>query len=719
MPPDQSVLEKRTAQNTHGTPPAQSGQSGQTPAQAEHVADGDASHAAVEHADNADSPQQTQPSYATASEHDSISVATEHSLDLTGKSEGLLTDYAMQQLQLRSQPFVGASAEGELFADETTYSQINEIRQAILNGETLILLMGDSGAGKSTLLKQLTRTSGHRLQYFSVKGGDRYTTHNLFNGILDAWKLSPPAEFENSVKEMLHGLQASHERNNIIVLLLDDVDQIPARELNLLLASIQYFNTQEVLLHVLMSAEPEFETKIPDLLHEGMQIPYSSLAVDPLLASRAQPYIQLRLNQAGHFDEFPLSEKQINTIANDASGLPGRINYLSAETLNTVYTPFANTGRGAGKSGLFSGKRVGRYLWGLLALGLIGVGLLWKSPDSGVGKTTISEKTPLKSVPGKQAEPAGTNATANNTVVAGNAASAAVVNGSEDPAVANEDNPAASDANETDAAVDEPNTSETAQTSDLDSAASEISKIVGDKASETSSTSTAKPPVPVADNSAATDTDSSVANSAAASDSETTNSETAETTVTEQPAVATTPETPPATDSNAEAEENTTPEQVAPDNVETTADAEESTAAAISSNEDSDAELPAAQEEPAAEATTETNAASVENGDKVDGLESPNWVLLQDAELFTIQMSASTDAQDVQRFLRRASLQGPNSIYTFEREGTTWHALVHGLFQSVPDARAAIEKMSPAAVRNQPWIRKVGSIQSSLKRGGG
>ena len=591
--------------------------------------------------------------------------------------------------------------------------------------------MGDSGAGKSTLLKQLTRTSGHRLQYFSVKGGDRYTTHNLFNGILDAWKLSPPAEFENSVKEMLHGLQASHERNSIIVLLLDDVDQIPARELNLLLASVQYFNTQEVLLHVLMSAEPDFETKIPDLLHEGMQIPYSSLAVDPLLASRAQPYIQLRLNQAGHFDEFPLSEKQINTIANDASGLPGRINYLSAETLNTVYTPFANTGRGAGKSGLFSGKRVGRYLWGLLALGLIGVGLLWKSPGNSDGNTIVSEKTPLKSVSGEKAEPATTNTTA-NAVVAGNAASAAIVNGSEGSAVANEDNQSVSDTDEADAAVDEANTSENAQTSELDSAASEISKIVGDKASETSSSNTAKPSTP-ANNSTASDTtpstatdsasdaDSSVAATAVASESEANNSESAETPVTEQLEVATAPETPATAESNAEVEENTTPDETTPASTGTVADAEESTAAEISSDNDSDAELPATPE-PTTEATTRTNTtseASEENGDKVDGLESPNWVLLQDTELFTIQMSASTDAQDVQRFLGRASLQGPNSVYTFERDGTTWHALVHGLFESVPDARAAIEKMTPDAVRNQPWIRKIGSIQSSLRRGGG
>ena len=43
-------------------------------------------------------------------------------LDPSNKTEGLLTDFAMQQLQLRSQPFIGASADGELFADCLLYT---------------------------------------------------------------------------------------------------------------------------------------------------------------------------------------------------------------------------------------------------------------------------------------------------------------------------------------------------------------------------------------------------------------------------------------------------------------------------------------------------------------------------------------------------------------------------------------------------------------------
>ena len=304
-------------------------------------------------------------------------------LQLEGKKEGSLSDYTMQQLQLRSQPFVGASAEGELFADEVTFSQISEIKQAIIKGDTVLLLTGEEGAGKTTLLKQLTRNSGARLQFFSVKGGEKYTTHNLFSGILNAWRLTPPSDFEESAKEMLLALQANHERNTTVVLLLDDADLVPTQELHLLLATVQYFNnSEEPLLRVILSDTPEFETRLPQLLPQGLKLPYSAMQVEPLLASRAAPYIQLRLNQAGHFDEFPLSEKQVSAIANDASGYPGRINFLTAESLNQIFSPFAaeetTTRTSAGFfAKLANGKsrKAGKAILGLLGVGLIGAGI--------------------------------------------------------------------------------------------------------------------------------------------------------------------------------------------------------------------------------------------------------------------------------------------------------------------------------------------------------
>lgn len=116
-----------------------------------------------------------------------------------------------------------------------------------------------------------------------------------------------------------------------------------------------------------------------------------------------------------------------------------------------------------------------------------------------------------------------------------------------------------------------------------------------------------------------------------------------------------------------------------------------------------------------ADATNGANAASPSAPVTSTVLESPTWILVQDPELFTVQMSASTDRESVEAFSRRNDLPGPNSVFAFERNGSTWYALVHGLFSSVPEAREALRLLPEGALRNQPWIRPIGQIQNSLK----
>ena len=637
-------------------------------------------------------PSASSESVNNAAHHPSQMATTDDlrptsDLDPSKKTEGLLTDFAMQQLQLRSQPFIGASADGELFADELIYSHINEIRQTIINGDQLIMLVGELGAGKSTLLKQLTKTSGQRLQFFSVKGGEKYTTHNLFNGILNAWQLDTPAEFEASVSKMLEALQAGHERNRVIVLLLDDVDQIPARELNLLIASMGYFNADDVLIHMVMSAEPAFEQQIESLLQQDLEFGYSRINVEPMLASRAHPYIQLRLNQAGHFDEFPLTEKQVTAIANDASGLPGRINFLTAETLNTQFSPFGDpVEQEKSRQGLKK-QRLMRYTLGLLALGLIITGLLWKSSDN-------SGDAPFKTVartPVGNSDDSVSSGAQNNSATTLQSVTKEVSDASDENATT-----ASTDASDATQAE-----TDSAQTSATNDAASNA--INDEQASET--LEAASKEISAAVNESSDDETASGSDTQAQSSVTPTETETAATQAAESAAANTASTTVDATDDSQTTEESAT--------TSTQEQQEQTSVADVSSDSgnDSDAEVPT-------QTTAETNEETTANEarpDDVDGLESPNWVLLQQADKFTIQLSASTDRADVTRFLARAGLSGPNSIYSFQRQGVTRYALVHGLFDNVDQAQLAIQNMAPAAVSNQPWIRRLSSIQRSAK----
>jgi len=649
MQQDQSVLEKPGNSQQDQT-------SGQVGRPQTNLSAGSADNETVNHAAH------HHPSHMATTTDDAQLTSN---LDPSNKTEGLLTDFAMQQLQLRSQPFIGASADGELFADELTYSHINEIRQTIINGDQLIMLLGELGAGKSTLLKQLTKTSGQRLQFFSVKGGEKYTTHNLFNGILNAWQLDTPSEFEASVSNMLDALQAGHERNRVVVLLLDDVDLIPARELNLLVASIGYFNADEVLIHMVMSAEPAFEQQIESLLQKDLQFGYSRINIEPMLASRAHPYIQLRLNQAGHFDEFPLSEKQITAIANDASGLPGRINFLTAETLNTYFSPFGDTAEQDRSRKSLQKQRLIRYVMGFLALGLIVTGLLWKSSDD-------SGEAPFKTVANTPVGNAQNNASTQSST-----AQQAVTKDDDDvDSVTEAETDAAETSNAEDAGSNavEANAASQEASENLEAASQEIAAVVNELSGDNNNNTQTETSSTTSSIEAATDSANEVANAAAnqtTEESATTNTETSQ---------------------------------------EPTSTAAANTTTATQDSDDSDAELP----KESTDTESQTNASSAA-ADEVEGLESPNWVLLQQADKFTIQLSASTDRRDVTRFLARAGLTKPNSIYSFQRQGVTRFALVHGLFDNVEDAQLAIQKMAPAAVSNQPWIRRLGSIQRTVK----
>ncbi len=96
-------------------------------------------------------------------------------------------------------------------------------------------------------------------------------------------------------------------------------------------------------------------------------------------------------------------------------------------------------------------------------------------------------------------------------------------------------------------------------------------------------------------------------------------------------------------------------------------------------------------------------------------LQSPNWVLMQNPDSFTVQMIASSSRQEVERFFNATKLPGPNSIFSFKRENETWYALVHGLFTDADDANIAIKSLSKKVRANHPWIRQIKGIHDALR----
>ncbi len=571
---------------------------------------------------------------------------------------GLLSDATLSALQLRQQPFTATAADGDTFSDDTTAEQLSDIKQALINGDDLLLILGEEGAGKSTLLSQLGANSGMRIQCFSVKGSQRFSTMNLFAGMLEAFKQKPAADLKSMLDQLIPCLQSMVTSNTLSAIVLDDADLVGESELTRLLSGMLYINSQdETLLRIALAAPSDFENHIPNLLPEGADLPYSSLTIDHLDPDRANSYLDFRLNQAGYFEEFPFNDREVSTMVEQSEGLPSGLHAAAANLLNERHGAYVDAIPPellSTSGGIMAGKS-GKLLLGALAgLLIIGGLVLFKNPDDKVddNRYRVVEQRKIDADANKislvnEAKDPAIGSSATGTV------------GSSEVSTDNNTNVAAtatpgndSDATGNDAANDSGTASSSARSDNAGSAT--------DNAAEPTSASGSEP-----NTASESDTDR---NAAAGGDS---NESTAGTGT--------------ASSSTQNAEQST--------------DSNRTDRAA--NNGDSDAIAEPAEPDDSA------------SGNAV--LESPNWILTQDASLYTVQMSASTDRDVVENFLRQNPLDPPNSVFSFNRDGTTWYALVHGLYPSIDAARAAVERLPPAALTNQPWIRAISRIQRALK----
>jgi len=664
-------------------------------------------------------------------------MSSTEALDAEGSA--VLSDTALSALGLRAQPFAPGSVDGDTFTDDVTAEQLADIRQALISGDDLLLILGERGAGKSTLLHQLAANSGLRIQCFSVKGGPRFSTRNLFTGMLEAFKVEPPEDLKATLDELIPCLQAMTAGNKLCVVVLDDAEALVESELTTLLSGMLYVNSRdESLLRIALSAGPAFEERIPDLLPQGADLPYSSLSLEPFDADRAAAYLGFRLERAGRLDPLPLDEGEIAALNERAGGRPGALHVTTAAALDDAHgapggavasaaVPDAALGppsespaefpvrpdgdlpaelrdehRPAAVGGGLGGRGI-KLALGALAGALIVGGLLLFRPAPEPGATveryrvveqrkieTERETERLRLLQEKEAARATDIDPAPAGAVGADIAVAAAATDGEGSAAASVDGTASGS---TDVSAAGPG----ADGEPADEPPSVSGPATPDQAAERAPDTGA-----VANEPASAEEPDTTAASGPAPDPSPT-PDPSPPPVPEPVADASTgPETGPEPESGSEPGPGTEPGSESappgPDAGESLDDGAPRTDVALLGGE---AERSSPVAPPAA---------------PVDGaLESPNWVLVQDPEQFTVQMSASTDRASVEQFLERAALPAPNSIFTFDRDGRTWFALVHGLYPSIADARTAIERMPAPALTNQPWIRAVGRIQETLR----
>ena len=614
-----------------------------------------------------------------------------------------LSDVTLSALQLIQQPFGPAASDTETFTDDTSLEQLGDVKQALVSGDDLLLILGEAGAGKSVLLHQLGINSGQSIQCFAVKGSPRFSTLNLFAGMLEAFKRKPPESLKEILDELMPCLQTMVARNTLSAIVLDDADQISEAELTQLLSSMLYINSQEeTLMRVALAAPPEFEDRIPDLLPEGADLPYSSLTIEGMNGDRAVEYLSFRLEQAGYTGELPFSDQELDDIIGQSGGLPGSLHSAAAGVLNQLFDPMQHPPmdelQSVSKPPLLQSRNA-KFGLGALAVLLIAGGLMMFTPDAADEEQRYADNN-------STAEPLATSR----------------LGGTDDS-----DLPADGDiaADTTDVITD-----------DIEEDAPRLRVVEERKVVPFTSEAIESlvPEISQPSRRSTSDTDTSdAADNSADSDASDTQAPSTDSTVVDTETQSASNTTPAATESSDVASPTQTPVTTASTNLpantpsDSLSDADllsdtQLADAVVDDTVESTPEDSGASNSGNNTAATGTSVANIDETPDVDPeiadiLESPTWILVQDSSKITVQMSASRDRPSIESFLKRNRnvLPAPNSIYTFQRRGETWYALLHGLYSSFEEAQSAVEQMPDSAVTDQPWIRNVGRVQDVLK----
>ncbi len=570
----------------------------------------------------------------------------------------LLSANAMTALDLKKQPFDHQTRDFSLFSDDAIQDLIKQIEVSLTKSDQLTIISGAAGAGKSCLLSLLVASATDRVQYFIVEGHSQFVADNVFAGILEAFQIPAPDDLQSCLDQLAEQLRTLEDQTLQAVVLLDDAQDAAPAELYKLISGMLYMRGDSELrsFRILLTSTPQFAENIAQLIPADREIHYTTLSLPKLDIDTTEDFIQHHLYHAGYFEPLPLSNGQLQEIRRSANGLPGPTCMEASKLLNETYQtpePISDEIELNSKPGGFFGKH--------LVLGAIALGLLLISTYLFVTNRNAAQT--------QEAETANVVITSEPLDISNNSGQ----NDSTPPKLI------------------------------LLSELNSRNRPTKARPSNGLENRPSPPPVPYEEVSAAEVSDKP----------QTDGSNTSTPPKIEKITKVTELSPPPAPPPPAKkVEEKPVKKQTA----------EKNKTAETESAEEKPAQPPVSAKkaetntEPAITTQAPKKPDSDNNTKDEKGLlQSPNWVLMQNPEQFTVQMIASSNREEVERFLNVHQLPGPNSIFSFKRADETWYALVHGLYTDIEDAQQAIRSLPEKVRTNHPWIRQIKRIHQSLK----
>ena len=226
-------------------------------------------------------------------------------------------------------PFNVTSDHRFFYSNRIYQEAFTGLRWGIKLRRGLIVMTGEAGTGKTTLLKMVTEKFESNIHTALILGHCPDFSALLRLMIVDFGLPDHPEDHLTMMQELTSYLTEQLQKNHIVSVLIDEVQEIDVRTLKELELLLDLETDNEKLLQVVLAGSPELETKLahPELRSIKRRVAlWCRLA--PLKSHEVAPYIDYRVTRAGYQGKGLFTPGAVEQVALFSKGIPRLINII-------------------------------------------------------------------------------------------------------------------------------------------------------------------------------------------------------------------------------------------------------------------------------------------------------------------------------------------------------------------------------------------------------